>query len=153
MAMKFITKLLTLYIAVIQILAANRCPAQTLNKEFINDRQGNKIHFEEIENVVHIGFMSGATQYERESLLEDLSKLGSFDMFSDSTYRFVVAPSNISSFHTKACANNCIEFCQNEYRDSLGGVVWGTNRIMVKMKPNCSIVSLSLHAGIGGGEF
>lgn len=28
MAMKFITKLLTLYIAVIQILAANRCPAK-----------------------------------------------------------------------------------------------------------------------------
>ena len=133
MAMKFITKLLTLYIAVIQILAANRCPAQTLNKEFIYDRQGNKIHFEEIENVIHIGFMSGATQSERESLLEDLSKLGYFDMFSDSTCRFVVAPDNNSIFHTKACANNCIEFCQNEYRDSLGGVVWGNNRIMVKM--------------------
>jgi hypothetical protein len=42
MAMKFITKILTLYIAVIQILAANRCPAQTLNKEFIYDRQGTK---------------------------------------------------------------------------------------------------------------
>ena len=142
MAMKFITKLLTLYIAVIQILAANRCPAQTLNKEFIYDRQGNKIHFEEIENVIHIGFMSGATQSERESLLEDLSKLGYFDMFSDSTCRFVVAPDNNSIFHTKACANNCIEFCQNEYRDSLGGVVWGNNRIMVKMKPNYSIGSL-----------
>ena len=112
------------------------------NKEYVYDQQGNIIHFEEIENIVHIGFLSGATQYERDSLLEDLSKLGSFDMFSDSTYRFVVAPSNISSFHTKACANNCIEFCQNEYRDSLGGVVWGTNRIMVKMKPNYSIGSL-----------
>jgi hypothetical protein len=88
--------------------------------------------------------MSGATQSERESLLEDLSKLGYFDMFSDSTCRFVVAPDNNSIFHTKACANNCIEFCQNEYCDSLGGIVWGTNRIMVKMNAANSLFTSSL---------
>ncbi|MBO4654363.1 MAG: S8 family serine peptidase, partial [Bacteroidales bacterium] len=47
-----------------------------------------------------------------------------------------------TQFKTKVFANSHVAYCQNEYRDSLGGVVWGTNRIMVKMKPSYSIGAL-----------
>lgn len=64
-------------------------------------------------------------------------------MFPDSSYRFVVNQGYASQFKTKAFSNNYVVYCQNEYRDSLNDVVWGTNRILVKMNPENPINTLS----------
>ena len=128
------------------------CLGQTKNHEFIYDKDGNKIAFNEIENVTHIGFASGVSMNTRNEVLADLSNIADYYMLPDSSYCFTVDPGYDTQFKTKVYANSYVAYCQNEYRDSLGGVVWGTNRIIVKMKPNYSIFSLSLHAGIGGRD-
>jgi hypothetical protein len=99
------------------------------NHEFIYDKDGNKIAFNEIENVTHIGFASGVSMNTRNEVLADLSNIADYYMLPDSSYCFTVDPGYDTQFKTKVYAKSYVAYCQNEYRDSLGDVVWGTNRI------------------------
>lgn len=116
--------------------------SQNANNQFIYDRSGNKVVYSSVENVFHVGFLSGSPITEREILLADLSSIADYYMLPDSSYCFTVNAGYDAQFKTKAYANSYVAYCQNEYRDSLGGVVWGTNRIMVKIKPAYSIGTL-----------
>ena len=118
------------------------CLGQTNNHEFIYDKYGNEIAFNEIENVIHIGFVTGVSMNTRNEVLADLSSIADYYMLPDSSCCFTVDAGYDAQFKTKAYANRYVAYCQNEYRDSLGGIVWGTNRIMVKMKPEYSVSTL-----------
>ena len=87
-------------------------------------------------------FVEGTPIPTKNEVLNELSGIVSYTIFPDSSYRFIVAQQSSDSFKAKILRNSCVSYCQNEYCDSLGGIVWGTNRIMVKMKPNYSIGSL-----------
>lgn len=41
-----------------------------------------------------------------------------------------------------ALANNNIEFLQHEYKDPFGDVLWGSNRIIIKLKDDYSICTV-----------
>lgn len=116
--------------------------SQSSNNVYLYDRQGNKIVYECQHDIFHIGLRHDIPISERTAILDELSSISNYYMQPDSSYCFMVNSEYETLFKTKVSANSCVSYCQNEYRDSLGGVVWGTNRIMVKMKPNCSIVSL-----------
>ena len=109
---------------------------------YIYNKQGDKILYECTENLFHLGFSSGTPISDRETFLMDLSNIATYYMMPDSSYCFTVDAGYNAQFKTKAYANSYVAYCQNEYRDSLGGIVWGTNRIMVKVKPACSISTL-----------
>ena len=128
------------------------CFCQNNCAEILYNRNGTQIVFNKVEGVLHMEFVEGTPISTKNEVLNELSGIDSYTMFPDSSYRFIVAQQSSDSFKAKLLRNSCVSYCQNEYCDSLGGVVWGTNRIMVKMKPNCSIFSLPLHAGIGGGD-
>lgn len=100
------------------------CLGQTKNHEFIYDKDGNKIAFNGIENVTHIGFASGVSMNTRNEVLADLSNIADYYMLPDSSYCFTVDPGCDTQFKTKVYAKSYVAYCQNEYRDSLGGVVW-----------------------------
>jgi hypothetical protein len=103
--------------------------SQQTESVHIYNKQGDKILYKCRENVFHLGFSSDIPMKEREKLLMDLSKMADYYMLPDSSYCFTVDPGYDTQFKTKVYANSYVAYCQNEYRDSLGGVVWGTNRI------------------------
>ena len=118
------------------------CFGQIQNKEFIYNRQSDKIYFNKIENVVHIGFVEGTDVGTRHELLEDLSNIANYTMFPDSSYRLIIKQGRSAFFKEKALKNNAVTYCQNEYRESDDGIVWSTNRILIKMKESLPIRTL-----------
>ena len=150
--MKYILHQLEVLICVVAAhVVVTTAFSQSSNNVHLYDRQGNKIVYECQHDIFHIGLRADIPIFERTAKLDDLSSISNYFMQPDSSYYFMVNSGYEPLFKAKVSANSCVSYYQNEYRDSLGGVVWGTNRIMVKMKPNYSIVSLPLHAGIGGG--
>ena len=105
----------------------------------VYNKHGDKILYRCRENVFHVGFSSGLSILEHETFLDDLSSIADYYMLPDSSYCFTVDAGYEMQFKTKVYAHSYVAYCQNEYRDSLGGIAWGTNRIMVKMKPAYSI--------------
>jgi hypothetical protein len=53
-------------------------------------------------------------------------------MLPDSSYCFTVDAGYDAQFKTKAYANRYVAYCQNEYRDSLGGIVWGDCELKIE---------------------
>ena len=109
---------------------------QSLNRTFICSKQGDSIEFNEIDNFIHISFKEGTPISLRNDAIEDLSRIANYTLFPDGSYRFVVDQGYASQFKAKAFGNNYVAYCQNEYRDLMNGIVWGTNRILLKMKEN-----------------
>ena len=64
--------------------------SQSLNRTFIYDSNGNTLYFDRIENVIHIGFVTGTDIGTKNKVLEDLSCIADYVMFPDSSYCFVV---------------------------------------------------------------
>lgn len=106
--------------------------SQNANNQFIYDRSGNKVVYSSVENVFHVGFLSGSPITEREILLADLSSIADYYMLPDSSYCFTVNAGYDAQFKTKAYANSYVAYCQNEYRDSLGGIVWGDYEVKIE---------------------
>ena len=99
---------------------------QQAESSYIYNKYGDKIVYTCVDDISHIGFLSGSPLIERETLLADLSSIADYYMLPDSSYCFTVDAGYATQFKTKAYANSHVAYCQNEYRDSLGGVVWGT---------------------------
>jgi len=110
------------------------CLGQTNNHEFIYDKDGNKIAFNEIENVIHIGFVTGVSMNTRNEVLADLSSIATYYILPDSSYCFTVDAGYDAQFKTKAFSNSYVAYCQNEYCDSLGGVVWGDYEVKIEIE-------------------
>lgn len=122
--------------------------SQSSNNVYLYNRQGDKIVYECQHDIFHIGLRPDISISERTAILDDLSSISNYYMQPDSSYCFIVNSEYEPLFRVKMSTNSWVSYYQNEYRDSLGGVVWGTNRIIVKMKPNCSIVSLMQNMNI-----
>ena len=86
--MKEIIKSLVLTCGIIISLIS--CIGQTSNTEFIYDRNGNKIIFNELDTVVHVGFVSDVSIDTIKEILDNLSSIADYTMLPDSSYRFVV---------------------------------------------------------------
>ena len=140
--MNIIYRFKMLFCGLIVSIAALPCLSQNANDIYIYDKNGNKIRFNRIENVMHLGFAEGTDVATKEDVLENLSSMADYTIFSDNSYRFTVNPVDSSLFKINAMRNSCVTYCENEYRDSCNGVVWVTNRIIVKMKPGNSISTL-----------
>lgn len=108
------------------------CLGQTNNHEFIYDKYGNEIAFNEIENVIHIGFVTGVSMNTRNEVLADLSSIADYYMLPDSSCCFTVDAGYDAQFKTKAYTSSYVAYCQNEYCDSLGGVVWGDCELKIE---------------------
>ena len=61
-----------------------------------------------------------------------MSSIADYYMLPDSSYCFTVDAGYATQFKTKAYADNYVAYCQNEYRDSLGGVVWGDCELKIE---------------------
>lgn len=99
---------------------------QRAETSYIYNKYGDKIVYTCVDDVFHIGFFSGSPLVERETLIADLSSMADYYMLPDSSYCFTVDAGYDAQFKTKAYANSYVAYCQNEYCDSLGGIVWGT---------------------------
>ena len=109
----------------LQLAIASAFP-QTSSSMFIYDRQGNKIVYECQDKIIHMGFSREMTMSERTALIEDITDIADYYMLPDSSYCFMVNSGYEKQFKTKVFANSHVAYFQNEFRDSLGGVVWGT---------------------------
>lgn len=88
--MKAAIKILFIVCGFIFLFIFYPCFGQTQDKEHIYDRQGNKIYFDKVEDVFHIGFIEGIGVPIKDEVLEDLSNIADYTMFPDSSYRFTV---------------------------------------------------------------
>jgi len=105
---------------------------QQAESSYIYNKYGDKIVYTCVDDISHIGFLSGSPLIERETLLADLSSIADYYMLPDSSYCFTVDAGYATQFKTKAYANSYVAYCQNEYRDSLGGVVWGDCELKIE---------------------
>lgn len=105
---------------------------QQAETSYIYNKYGDKIVYTCVDNIFHIGFLSGSSMTERELFLADLSSNAGYCMLPDSSYCFTVDSGFDTQFKTKVFANSHVAYCQNEYRDSLGGVVWGDYEVKIE---------------------
>lgn len=123
--MKTYTRILNIvFCGLIVWMIIPSCFCQDNDSDFLYNRNGNKIVFNKIEGVLHVKFLEGTTISTKNEVLNELSDIVSYTMFPDSSYRFIVAQQSSDSFKAKLLRNSCVSYCQNEYCDTLGGVVW-----------------------------
>ena len=115
---------------------------QAQNTEYLYNQAGKKILYNTIDNVIHIGFEQGMSFANKNEVLENLSSIADYDLLPDNSYRFTINQDHIIVFKKKLCTLNNLVYSQHEYKDAFGGVVWPTNRLIVKMKNENSIDNL-----------
>ncbi len=115
--MKAAIKILFIVCGFIFLFVFHPCFGQTQDKESIYDRQGNKIYFDKVEDVFHIGFAEGTEANTRNEVLADLSNIANYTMFPDSSYRLIIKQGCSAFFKEKALKNNVVTYCTTlQYR-------------------------------------
>lgn len=139
--MKNSTLFITVFVAVL-LLAFQPFSTKAQETEYFYNRFGTPIFINKIENIIHIGLHHSTLPIERTKLIAQLSSMANYCVLPDGSYRFSLKNDDISDFMLIALANNNIEFLQHEYKDPFGDVLWGSNRIIIKLKDDYSICTV-----------